>query len=116
MMSLELHVVDDVLHMVLPGPTIGRDALQGIEDQMLHAVKSTPSPLVVVDFAKVEFLPTIGLGTLIAVQKWTRERDGRLRIAALTGRVSDLFRISRLDRIFEIDATVEEAIANLRAG
>jgi len=107
--NLKIETIGQVIRMTLPGPNIDRTFLSGIEEQMLDAVREASAPRVVVDFRFVTFLPTIGLGTLIAVQKWTRQNGGRLRIAGLHGRVRELFHISRLDRIFEIDDSIEAA-------
>jgi len=108
--ELKIETEGPVIRMTLPGPSIDRTALSAIEEQMLATVKQAHAPRIVVDFRAVAFLPTIGLGTLIAVQKWTRQQGGRLRIAEMQGRVRELFHISRLDRIFDIDDTLEQAL------
>lgn len=64
----------------------------------------------VVDLDAVEFMDSTGLGVLVGRLKLVRNRNGWLRIVCSNERVLKVFRITGLDRVFTISATLEDAI------
>jgi anti-sigma B factor antagonist len=51
-----------------------------------------------------------GLGTLVLLNKEARAAGGCLILAGLSEHIRDLLRLVRLDEVFAIAATVEEAM------
>ena len=64
---------------------------------------------VVVDLSGTEYVDSAGLGTLVLLNKEARAAGGCLVLAGLSDHVRDLLRLVRLDEVFAIAATVEEA-------
>lgn len=64
---------------------------------------------VVLDFSKVRFVDSTGLGAVVACLK-ARSGRGELALAGLNGAVADLFRLTRLDGVFSIFETVDDAL------
>jgi anti-sigma B factor antagonist len=64
---------------------------------------------VVVDLSRTEYVDSAGLGTLVLLNKEARAAGSCLVLAGLTEHVRDLLRLVRLDEVFTIAATVEEA-------
>jgi anti-sigma B factor antagonist len=64
---------------------------------------------VVVDLSKTEYVDSAGLGTLVLLNKEARAAGGCLVLAGLSDHVRDLLRLVRLDEVFTIASTVEEA-------
>ncbi len=64
---------------------------------------------VVVDMSRTEYVDSAGLGTLVLLNKEARAAGGCLVLAGLSDHVRDLLRLVRLDEVFTIAATVEEA-------
>jgi anti-sigma B factor antagonist len=56
----------------------------------------------VVDFADAGYIDSRGLGGLVAASKRVRERGGRIRLENLNGELRQLFRLTRLDEIFDL--------------
>jgi anti-sigma B factor antagonist len=65
---------------------------------------------IIADLREVEFLDSTGLGALIGAQNRLRTRDGSLRLVITSERIMRIFRITGLVKVFEIHATVLEAI------
>jgi anti-sigma B factor antagonist len=65
----------------------------------------------VIDLAGVSFLDSSGLASLISGLKATREAGGWLRLAALRDTVRSIFTLTMLDRVLELHADVEAALA-----
>jgi anti-sigma B factor antagonist len=64
---------------------------------------------VVIDLSNTEYVDSAGLGTLVLLNKEARAAGGCLVLAGLSDHVRDLLRLVRLDEVFTIAATVEEA-------
>ena len=56
-----------------------------------------------VDCAKVRFLDSTAMGSLVAVLKNVKTYDGKMTLLGLNPNISRLFKITRLDRVFEIE-------------
>lgn len=67
---------------------------------------------IVLDFTSVHFIDSSCLGALVALLKRIRERKGDIKIAHLSDDVRSIFQITRLDRVFEIFDTTDEAVTS----
>ena len=67
---------------------------------------------VVLDLGAVEFVDSSGLGTLITIYK-NMGPGGKLILCGLHDKVISLLKLTRLDRVFTITKTVEEAEASV---
>lgn len=63
----------------------------------------------VLDFSGVSFIDSSCLGALVSLLKGIREAGGDFKLANLADDVRSIFQITRLERVFEIFDTVEEA-------
>ncbi len=66
---------------------------------------------VVVDLRRVEFLDSTGLGVLVGALKRLHAAGGRLALVADHERLLKIFRITALDRVFPLYASVDAATA-----
>ena len=67
---------------------------------------------VVVDLARVEFLDSTGLGVLVGALKRLRGVDGELGLVCAQERLLKIFRITGLDRVFQLYDSVAAATSN----
>lgn len=56
----------------------------------------------VVDFSRLEYISSAGLGVLLATQKRLRDRGAGLRLVNVSSHIRDIFHFSGLDQVFEI--------------
>ncbi|MEO1536972.1 MAG: STAS domain-containing protein [Pseudomonadota bacterium] len=73
---------------------------------------TTPSDRVILDLSKVEFLDSSGLGAVVGSMKQLG-RARRLDLVGLTPTVAKVFRITRMDRVFRIFPTADDAIKDI---
>jgi anti-sigma B factor antagonist len=66
---------------------------------------------IVYDLAEVTFLDSSGLSALVSGLKATRERGGFLKLAGTTAQVATIFKLTMLDRVFELYPSVDAALA-----
>ena len=67
---------------------------------------------VVVDLAEVSFLDSTGLGVLVASWKKCQEAGARLDLVVTTPQVSKVLEITRLDSMFRIFESLDDAFAD----
>jgi len=65
---------------------------------------------VILDMSNVTFVDSAGLGMLLSAMKQITAAGGSLRLARLQEDVLTLFRLVRMNRVFEIFETLEEAV------
>ncbi|WP_377640209.1 STAS domain-containing protein [Oryzobacter terrae] len=65
----------------------------------------------VVDLDDVTFLDSTGLGVLVGRLKLVRNQSGWLRLVCANERILRVFRITGLDKVFGIHASLDEALA-----
>jgi len=54
------------------------------------------------NFSKCEFIDSTGLGALVSIYKKCAEKGGSVKLKSLKPEVEKLFKLTRLDRVFEI--------------
>jgi len=69
----------------------------------------------VLDLSGVEYISSVGLRVLMIAAKKLREQHARLAVAALQSVVAEIFAISRFDRILDVHATLDAALAKSSA-
>jgi len=70
---------------------------------------------VVLDMSALQYMNSTGLNILINVLTRTRSAGGDTLIAGLSNSVRQLFIVTKLDTVFVIAATVEEAVSRIPA-
>ena len=65
----------------------------------------------VIDFAQTGYIDSSGLGVLVSLAKKVREQGGDLRLAGLNDDLRTLFELTKLDTLFTLVDSVEEAVA-----
>lgn len=64
---------------------------------------------VVLDLGQVLWISSEGLNALIGLHTATRQTGRTLRLVSLSETVADVFRMTRLERTFEVDLPAKEA-------
>lgn len=65
---------------------------------------------IVVDLAAVEMINSSGLGSLIANMTSVKKKGGKLKFANISDQVLHVLKITRLDTVFEIYQSLDEAL------
>jgi anti-sigma B factor antagonist len=100
-LSIETQVLnEDILLVVLDG-SLGTTT----SDQFNQAIQShldQGRSKIILDCRRVEYISSIGLGSLVALQARLRKKGGELKLAGLYGTAADVIRLVRLDRLLNI--------------
>ena len=85
---------------------------QELKQKILDAL-GTGERKFVVNFSDTSYIDSSGLGVLVSLSKKIREEEGVLRLASLNGDLRTLFELTKLDTLFEIAGSREEALEGL---
>ena len=81
-------------------------------DSVLQAASETDPPKVIVDFSRLGFIDSSGLGAIVACLKNLRERGGELTLVAPDGSgLRRLLELTGLDRVLTVHAAVDDVAA-----
>jgi anti-sigma B factor antagonist len=79
----------------------------------LLAHSGTDKDALILDFAAVEYISSVGLRVLMAAAKQAHAQESKIAITSLQPIVAEIFGISRFDRILDLYPSVADALAHL---
>ena len=82
---------------------------QELKQQVVDALDGGARKFVV-DFTRTGYIDSSGLGVLVSLSKKIREHGGDLRLAGLNEDLQTLFELTKLDTLFAITRTTQEAL------
>jgi anti-sigma B factor antagonist len=110
MRFVEQKIGSNVILAVLE-PRLVADKAQPFKDAVARYYTNGPISLVL-DLAKVEFIDSTGLGAILSVLK-RMPKGSELLVCRLNEAVTNMFMLTRMDRVFTICKTVDEAVIAL---
>ena len=69
---------------------------------------------IIIDLNEVDWMNSSGLGILIGAVTTLKNNNGRLALANVSDRISNLLRITKLADVFEVYETIDSAIESLK--
>lgn len=84
-----------------------------IGERLSEIIEAESDPRLLLDFQHVEHLSSAALGMLITLNKQLTERHGRLVLANINKDIYEVFKITRLNKLFNIQNSTDDAIKAL---
>jgi anti-sigma B factor antagonist len=81
----------------------------------MKALLDSDRPRVVLDCSQVQHIDSAGIEVLLECMEDTMKRDGDLKLAALSPSCAAILELMRVDRLFEVFETADEATRSFRA-
>ncbi len=85
-----------------------------LQKEVTAAAEGTPELPVVVDMTKVEYIPSVTIGALVALWKRFDQAKRRFILVGLQPQIRKTLAVCRLDKVFEISESVDEALARIK--
>ena len=81
--------------------------------QHVQTVTARKPAGLVLDLDRVDFIDSTGLGVMVGAAKRMRMIDGGFRIVCSQPHLNSLFEISRLNEVFDLYESLEDALSNV---
>lgn len=98
----------DARIVTVHAPRIDAAMAIGFKEEMRGRTEDTPNRIIL-DMSGVAFIDSSGLGAIVASMKQLGP-ERRLDLAGLTPSVDKVFRLTRMDTVFRLFATPQEAL------
>ncbi len=86
---------------------VSGDASQNLLSELESVEKSSPLAIIL-DLSRVEYMDSSGVGVLIRIFKRMREKNAGFAIVGLNRKLSEVFEVTRLDRVFDFYASLRD--------
>lgn len=87
--------------------------IQSLKESIMSVVEEGGRINLILDFSNVRFLSSAVLGLLMRISKKVYEQEGSLKLCNISSRLYEIFKITRLNKIFDIFDDVDSAIKSL---
>ena len=85
--------------------------IQAINEEITAEIEKSDTPKVLISFSNVDHLSSAALGALITINNKIKEKGGELHLANIDPQIYEVFVITRLNKLFNIHESTEEARA-----
>jgi anti-sigma B factor antagonist len=83
---------------------------QDLKQRVLDALEAGDRKFLI-DFTRTGYIDSSGLGVLVSLSKKIRDEGGDLRLAGLNEDLKTLFELTKLDTLFAITDSADQALA-----
>ena len=104
-MEYQFETIDNVLKVSLEGRLVAACAEEFKETMMEHLRGQRN---ILFDMTKMAHIDSSGLGALVSLLQWVNTNGGCIKLANIQPRPWIVFDITKVHRVFDIYATVEE--------
>ena len=112
-MKLNSKNINDVFIIEIEGEIMGGSEADDFKDLLYNAIEDGYTN-VVIDLEKATWMNSSGLGMLIMGLTSVRSSEGDLRLANVSERIKRPLEITKLDSVFSIYNSVEQAISSFK--
>jgi anti-sigma B factor antagonist len=89
---------------------VSEENIQEVGDQLYSLVEDEGHKQLLLNFGNVQYLSSAALGKLINLKKKVGAAKGKLKLCCIHPDLLEVFRITRLDQVFEIYAEEQAAL------
>ena len=95
---------------IVDSDLLSEDVIQEVGDQLLHLVEVMGEAKLVISFRDVRYMSSAMAGQLVKLHKKVAKAKGRLILCGFSPILREVFRISQLDRLLEIQENEQLAL------
>ncbi|MDA7977195.1 MAG: STAS domain-containing protein [Pirellulales bacterium] len=85
--------------------------IEEMGDELMKIVEHCEEKKLLLNFAEVQFMSSAVLGKLIKINKICGDREVHLKFCDIAKDLLQVFKITRLDKVFDIQASEAKALA-----
>lgn len=99
---------------VLDTQLLDEQSIQEVSSEIIEAIQNATPPLLILDFSHVQFLSSAALGMLLKLRQDVKQVSGQVHLAGIRPEVMEVFKITRLDGLFQFHPDADEAVAKVQ--
>ena len=107
-MELHLQPAGDIMVVAVPGETLDAGNTQEFKSAVGPVLEAHKQ--VIFDLSGLAFVDSSGCGALLSCLRKVKGHDGDLKLCRISKQIRDLFNVIRMDQVFQIFETREEAV------
>jgi anti-sigma B factor antagonist len=85
--------------------------IEMLGDELVSLVTNEKRSQILLNFEGVEFMSSAALNKLIKLNSSVKAANGRLKLCNLRAEIKDVFKITKLDRVFDLRKSQDDALA-----
>ncbi len=89
--------------------------IKSLQESIMPVIEQSEQVHFILDFRNVKFLSSAVLGLLLRVSKKIYEKNSTLRMCNINPKIYEIFKITRLNKIFDMYDELEGAMESLSA-
>jgi anti-sigma B factor antagonist len=89
--------------------------IQELGQELFQLVEEKGKKNLLLNFSSVEFLSSAALGKLITLDRKVKAHAGRLKLSNIRPEIYEVFKITRLNKLFDVKDDEAEALASFTA-
>jgi anti-anti-sigma factor len=113
-MNYTIHFIDKISVVTLNEIRLDANISGLVKGEFTELVKNQNVRKLVIDLSPVESCDSSGLSTLLVANRLISAVNGGLRIVCPSKKILTLIKITQLDRVLKLNATLDEALAELK--
>ena len=83
-----------------------------IQEELEKLVEAQSGGRLLLSFRNVEHLSSAALGMLITLKNKVEEKEGKLKLSEINPQIFEVFKITRLNKMFDIHPSADQARAS----
>ena len=95
--------------------TLTLQQIPALQTRLEAITDGLPRPRIILDLRSCHHMPTTAIGVFVSLHARIAHQNGELRIVTDVPRIHELFKITRLDRLFHLHHSVASAAESLHA-
>jgi anti-sigma B factor antagonist len=96
----------------LSGHLVAGEESWSLRQRVREVAEESTSPRIVLNLGDVVFIDSSGVAELVASLTTAKKASGLLKLAHAQGQVQEILRLTRVDSLFDVYDSVEEASAS----
>jgi anti-sigma B factor antagonist len=105
--------IGDIIVVRLAFNEINRDQREEIKKDLQKLIDAGERKFVI-DLAKVGFISSLVIATIIFFTKAVREKNGQVKVSGLSGEAFSVFQLTQLDKILELYESEHDALESYK--
>jgi anti-sigma B factor antagonist len=105
--------IGDITLLTLKGKLVSLEDVEAMHHAIREALNNNRKKIIL-DLKNVNWISSLGVGAIMRSMTTAKNNGGDLRLASVSNKIRNIFSITKLDTIFNIYSSLEDAVQNYK--